>query len=560
MNKSALVFMLAVILPFYAHAKRTYKNINAIADEVIVKIKPAAVKDFKSQKSLNGFTVNSELNLLAGTFAVLKINKKISVTQALTSLNKNSMVEYAEPNYSYKAIGNKGTYDPQYSKLWGLENTGRNEPLPPPPPALGTVSNKGIKGVDINAIKAWQLSKGSKAVVIAVIDSGIDYNHPDLQSNMWVNQSEANGTEGIDDDGNGFIDDIHGYDFANNDGDPMDGNGHGTHCSGTIAAEHDNGIGIAGVMDKVSLMGIKFLTDKGAGTSAAALAAIDYATRMKVDIMSNSWGGGDYSQALKDVIVTANKAGIIFTASAGNSADNNDYVPHYPSSYDVDNVISVGAHNISDELASFSCYGKTSVHILAPGRNILSTIPNNSYAVYSGTSMATPYVTGAVGLYLALNGKTDPKTLRDDLMNSSVYGEQYGRKTLSGGRLDAYNFLAQITIPRPEKPDPSSWISLQVDPFQSAHPYIGGLPLSKTYQVPGAKYIRAKIYQFDMEQFYDYISVKDSSGNELERIDGTGSNRYTEYISGDTVVLDFNSDATVNYWGFLINEVEYILE
>jgi subtilisin family serine protease len=391
-----------------------------------------------------------------------------------------------------------------------------------------------------------------------VIDTGVDYNHPDLVSNIWTNQAELNGKAGVDDDGNGYIDDIHGYDFANKDGDPMDGNGHGTHCSGTIAAQHDNGIGIAGVMAKAQIVGVKFLTDEGSGSAADAILAIDYATKVGVDIMSNSWGGGGFSQALVDTIKRANDAGIIFTAAAGNSASNNDNTPQYPASYNVENVISVAAHNYNDDLASFSCYGPTTVHVAAPGRNILSTTPNNNYEVLSGTSMATPHVTGVVGLYLAQFGKQDPATLRDNLMKSSVYGAAYGRTTISGGRVDAYNFLSGIVTSRPAKPNPNAWISKSVSIFESAHPYANSSNIAKSYRVPGAKFIRATIRKFDIEENYDSLTVVDMNGTSIQRIDGKGANVSTEYVDGDTIELIFESDSSVNQWGFVIEEIEYI--
>ena len=180
--------------------------------------------------------------------------------------------------------------------------------------------------------------------------------------------------------------------LQNNDGDPMDGHSHGTHCAGTIGAVHDNEIGVSGVMADVSIVAIKFLTDRGSGTTANAVKAIQYATKLNVDLMSNSWGGGGFSQALYDAIEEASEAGIVFTAAAGISRSNNDQRPHYPSNYQIPNVISVAAHTAQDTLASFSCYGEKTVHVAAPGHKILSTTKKGGYAVYSGTSMATPHV------------------------------------------------------------------------------------------------------------------------------------------------------------------------
>jgi subtilisin family serine protease len=558
MKKSVLALVGVSMVLSTAHANKLQSETPAyVPGELIVKF-----KSLKNLKSLNGLDIGKHI---AKNTALVKFNHKSSIESLILDLNKNDNVEYAEPNYIVHAIKTKDSLwdrlnsvnsnDPKFNKLWGLVNTGNNEP---PSPSGGNSSSSGISGADVNALKAWGITKGSKAVRIAIIDTGVDYNHPDLKANMWTNTAEANGTPGVDDDGNGYVDDIHGYDFANKDGDPMDGNGHGTHCAGTIAAVHDNGIGIAGVMAEAEIVGVKFLTDQGSGSSADAIAAIDYSRRIGVDIMSNSWGGGGYSQALKDSIVAANKAGIIFTAAAGNSATDNNTTPHYPSNYEVDNVISVAAHNYNDGLASFSCYGSNTVHVAAPGRNILSTVPNNSYDVYSGTSMATPHVTGVVGLYLAHNGRTDTKDLRDRLMESSVYGPAYGKKTISGGRVDAYNFLAGIVEPRPAKPDPAAWQRTSVDVFESAHPYVNNGNGSITYTVPGAKFLRVVVRQHDLETNYDYLSIKDSNGIEVQRVDGKGTDTVTEYVDGDSITVDFTSDTSVQQWGYIIDEVEFI--
>ena len=231
---------------------------------------------------------------------------------------------------------------------------------------------------------------------------------------MWVNEAEANGEPGVDDDGNGYVDDIHGYDFANDDGDPMDGHGHGTHCAGVIGADH-NGDGIAGLMGDVQLVGIKFLTDSGSGDTINAIKSIDYATQVGVHIMSNSWGGGGFSQALKESIERARDAGILFVAAAGNSNSDNDKRPMYPATYDVENIISVGAMDGKGNKSSFSSYGETTVHVFAPGSNILSTVPGDAYRKMSGTSMATPYASAALGMLLASYQAFDIRDYKEQL-------------------------------------------------------------------------------------------------------------------------------------------------
>ena len=235
----------------------------------------------------------------------------------------------------------------------------------------------------------------------------------------------------------------------------MDGNGHGTHCAGTIGAVHNN-IGVPGVMANVSLVPVKFLTDEGSGSTEGAIKAIEYAIKVGVNVMSNSWGGGGYSEALKDVIEKAKNAGIVFVAAAGNSSTNNDTSPHYPSSYDVDNVIAVASIDSDGGISDFSCYGKQSVDVAAPGRDIYSTWPGGGYKSISGTSMATPHVSGVMGLYLSMYNFDSFVELKKKLMETAVYSSAYKNKILSQGRVDAFNFLTNTKPARPVSPPESN--------------------------------------------------------------------------------------------------------
>lgn len=551
------VLMASGLAHTYTHKDLSIQNFKS--DEILVKFKPGLKNQFYEKANFI-LGIKEEINTGFGEFAVLKTNG-MEIKSLLNDFKGNKNIFYAEPNYIYKAIGQKQydvygysatSSDPMYGDLWGLKNTGDNEPAG----SRGNSSNTGKAGADVNAENAWKITQGSKNIKIAVIDTGVDYNHPDLKDNMWTNEAELNGAPGVDDDGNGYIDDIHGYDFANNDGDPMDGNGHGSHCAGTIAASHNN-IGIAGVMKNASIIGVKFLTDQGSGTTADAIKAVDYATKLNVDIMSNSWGGGGASQALEDAIKRAAQAGIVFTAAAGNSATDNNSTPHYPSNYDVENVISVASHTYDDVLSDFSCYGSQTVHVAAPGQNVLSTTPGNAYSVYSGTSMATPHVTGVIGLYLAKYGRQDLSDFRELLMNTSVYRRSYDRKAISSGRVDAYNLLTHTITSRPAKPDPNSWISRAWN-MESDHPYKNDERLSDSITIPGAKFIRVIIKKYEIESRYDLLHVSDAQGNKVQSISGTGQDYATEYVEGDTLNLDFESDASVTKWGFVIEEVQYI--
>ncbi len=531
-------------------ARTLSAEIPHVPGEVVVKVKKGFLGSFLGKKSFLGAEVKKSMGLLAGEFVVLKSQSK-STLSLISDLKRMPEVLYAEPNFIYKAIN--FTSDPMYGKLWGMANTGRNEPN-----RNGDFSGSvGTSGADLNAEKAWDITKGTKNVVIAVIDTGIDYNHPDLKDNIWVNSKEIAGNN-VDDDANGYVDDIHGWNANANNGNPMDGNSHGTHCAGTIGAKHGNGIGVAGVMSDVSLMAVKFLSDEGSGSLADAVEAIDYATKMNVDIMSNSWGGGGFSQTLEDAIKAAKAKGILFVAAAGNDSTNNDSAPHYPSNYQVDNVVSVAAHTHQDSLASFSCYGKRTVHVAAPGHNILSTTPNNTYKVYSGTSMATPHVSGVLGLFIAENGRQEVKAVRDRLMATTVPSGAYRKTTIAGGRVDAYNFLTDTRIPR-QGPDEGAWrVESLAEVFETSHPYANNAKVTKTYTFSGAKFVKLVVDKYDLEANYDFITIKDGNGAVIEKLSGAGQNYETDYAETEKITVEFSSDSSEARWGAVIKNAKVI--
>ncbi|HEU5181952.1 MAG TPA: choice-of-anchor D domain-containing protein [Candidatus Polarisedimenticolia bacterium] len=353
-----------------------------------------------------------------------KLGKGVSAEAALQKLHGNPHLLYAEPNYlvGIDLVPN----DPRYPELYAMHNTGQTG---------------GTPGADIHAESAWSVSTGSRSVLVAVIDTGIDYNHPDLAANIWTNPGEIAGN-GIDDDHNGFIDDVHGYDFINNDGDPFDDHFHGTHCSGTIGGVGNNSIGVAGVNWQVSLMALKFLSAGGSGSTSDAVRAVEYGTQMGVDITSNSWGGGGFSQTLLDAINAAGAADILFVAAAGNAASNTDLFPQYPASYNARSIVSVAATDHNDHLASFSNYGLTTVDLGAPGVDILSSLPGAAYGLLSGTSMATPHVAGAAALIRAVAPGIGVEELKATLLASVDPIPALTGRTVTGGRLNAFRPIA----------------------------------------------------------------------------------------------------------------------
>jgi subtilisin family serine protease len=301
----------------------------------------------------------------------MKLRPGMNVEAAIASLKQSTNLEYAEPNYIYRALATPN--DPEFGQLWGLNNTGQTG---------------GTTDADIDAPEAWDIHKGSPDVVIAVTDSGVAYNHPDLDdgsnSNIWTNDAEFNGAPGIDDDGNGYVDDVHGWDFVGDDSDPTDYHTHGTHVAGTIAAIGNNSAGITGVNWYASIMPLRIMGSFGVADTANIIEGISYAVDNGAKVINASWGGGDFSQALYDAISHANDQGVLFVAAAGNGGDDaigddNDASPFYPASYDLPNIISVAATDHNDNLGDFSNYGATSVDVAAPGVFIRSSVPTIGY-------------------------------------------------------------------------------------------------------------------------------------------------------------------------------------
>jgi len=286
---------------------------------------------------------------------------------------------------------------------------------------------------------AWNLSAG-EGTVVAVLDSGVDFEHPDLAGNIWRNHGESE--NGIDDDGNGLVDDIHGWNFEGNNNRPVDPkSNHGTHVAGTIGAVAHNGRGIAGHAPRVKIMPLKFLGGDGSGRTSDAIRGIDYAIRMKAYVINASWGSGARSAALSQALDRARAAGILFVAAAGNSGQNNDQAGFYPAGYPHDNIVRVAASDRYDRLASFSNYGVASVDLAAPGLNIFSTLNGSSYGTKSGTSMAAPLVAGVLASMMALRPDLKHQQVRGLLFDSVLVAKGLRGRVGTGGRVRAEEAL-----------------------------------------------------------------------------------------------------------------------
>lgn len=332
--------------------------------------------------------------------------------------------------------------DPESSKLWGLNNQGQ---------VINGVA--GTPDADIDLPEALAHATIQTQVVVGIVDTGIDYNHPDLRDNMWKNPGEIAGNN-RDDDGNGFIDDVYGFNFVNNTGNPMDDDEHGTHVAGTIAASLNNSQGVAGIASGAAkLMAIKFLDANGSGTYANAIRALNYATMMSsrgvnLKVLNNSWGGYGTVPALEDAVNATNAAGMLFVASAGNESNDNDgEFKAIPASYAASNIISVAATNNLDELASFSNYGVATVDLAAPGVGILSTTPGNRYQLFNGTSMAAPHVAGALALAWACHPDKTSTEIQDALFGSVDALDSLDGSVATGGRLNVNNLLTALEDP-----------------------------------------------------------------------------------------------------------------
>jgi subtilisin family serine protease len=440
----SLAVLASLLLACVVHAATPPSPAAFAPDEVLIKFRPTATA--RATAAITEALGADRLRTLDPIgVQVLRVPTG-TVQSAIDRYRGDPSVEYVEPNYRWhvSAIPN----DPYFPNLWGMQNTGQTG---------------GTPGADIRAPQAWSVFTGSASVLVGIVDTGIDYTHPDLAANVWTNPGEIPGN-GIDDDNNGYVDDLHGWDFINHDNDPMDDNGHGTHVSGTVAGVGNNGIGVAGVCWTARLVALKFLDSGGFGSTDDAIAAINYAAANGVRVINASWGGGGYSQALHDAIEAAGIAGVVFVAAAGNNASDTDAFPNYPSAYDLPSIVAVAASTHNDVLAGFSNWGATTVDLAAPGENIFSTFPGNSYTVFSGTSMATPHVAGALALLIGRFPNLTVAGAKAQLLAHVHPLASLTGKVLTGGRLDAFGAISD-----PDTIPPGAVTDLHVTDVQGDH-------------------------------------------------------------------------------------------
>ncbi|CAJ1364916.1 unnamed protein product [Effrenium voratum] len=413
----------------------------------------------KNLESRHGAKVKSFDHLGGLAFAELKNTSLKSYCQLFVDLENDPLVAFVEEDKTWHAIGNtiqveedlflspgkKPLPRPRVGRMHRSQSASSNARSTPNDDEFDELwgLHQG-NDVDIDAPEAWAIHQGLNGrVIIAVIDTGVDYNHEDLRNQMWTNPGEIPG-DGIDNDDNGFVDDVYGYNFYAGNGDPMDSNGHGTHCAGTIGAEAGNSVGVAGVSWKPQIMALKFLGPNG-GSTSDAIRSVDYAVQMGAQISSNSWGGGGVSEALRAAITEAANQNHLFIVAAGNDAQNNEVTPSYPCNYNLPNMICVASTDSQNDISSFSNWGTNVVHIAAPGSRIYSTYPNNGYASLSGTSMATPHVSGVAALVLDYVPTLTYRELRQLILDSAVRFDKFASKVSTGALLNAHAALVMAS-------------------------------------------------------------------------------------------------------------------
>jgi len=437
--------------------------------------------------------------------------------------------------------------DPMLSLQWYLYNYGQ----------LNEKGVKGIPGSDIGLFPALSIYSPKREIIIAVIDSGIDLTHEDVDSSvLWTNPHEISGN-GIDDDNNGYIDDVHGINFTHKVHDVQDRHYHGTHVTALLSSIRGNGIGISGATPSIKIMPIVIFGLGSTATRDQIAQGIRYACDHGAHILSNSWGSKYDNANLKEAIEYCHKKGVLFVNASGNSRENVDVEPQFPTNYQVPNQIVVGATDNRDRSAIFSNYGEQ-VDIAAPGDMVLSLMPKNNYRALSGTSQATPLVAGALAMLWAQEPHLTHMEVKARLLNTSDQFLALSRWVRSSARLNMYNLLSGREGRRlPEVP--KGEIEKRAFGLESRHPYSMNHHNVWKFTFDGAKAIRLHFKRFELDTYGDFLEIRDSEAQVADRLNGDlGQNFYSQWISGDVVEIEFFTDKSLQLWGFEIDHIEVI--
>lgn len=511
-----------------------------VEGQLIVGLKP----NVTMSSALAGY----EATVLDKDLAIYKLKFSGDMDTAIAALSSKEGVDFVEPNYKV-SIGQAkpAPRDTLWMQLWGLKNYGQNS----------SQGAEGNEGSDIQALEAWTKTTGSKTVRVGVIDSGVDYNHPDLKPNMRGNSAELNGVPGVDDDGNGYADDVYGWDFIGDlntkpyygqigSPNPMDENGHGTHVAGTIGAYGNNQVGVVGVNWEVEIVALKFLNKDGSGQNADAVRAIRYAADNDIDVINASWGGGPASNAMKKVIEYAESKGVLFVAAAGNDSKNNDHTDSYPSNYEVESLISVAASDNRDRIAKFSNIGFKKVHLAAPGVDIMSTVPldalerSEPYASFSGTSMAAPHVAGAAALLIASDGsfKKNPKAIKERILQTVDVLPNMTTVVSSGGRLNLNRMVNNTTTGLSLASQ--SWTEV---PYSVSTPRYPQERVNNHWVIeqPGAKAIQIHLQSSNYDSAFDVAVIYDENFRRVMDVPTPIVDEWLPPILGSKVYIKFSN-------------------
>jgi len=446
-----------------------------------------------------------------------------------------------QPNFRYR---NLESQDPYFDVSWALRNQGQ---------AISSWG-KGVSGRDLNVLGAWKYATGSQSIKIAILDTGIKWNHEDLLQNLRPVSNELT-PNGKDDDGNGWIDDPLGWNFINQTAFPFDDNGHGTFCSGIIGADWKNEKGSRGVLENTSLLPVKILDHLGQGSTATAIEGIEYAVSSGAEVINMSWGGDRFDTALYHSMKEAAQKGVLFVAAAGNSSGNNDDPSEsvYPASFSIPGLISVAAYDPKGERASFSQFGKQRVHIGAPGVAILGP-ELEGYGFRSGTSFAAPFVTGVAALVKSKMPQLSGETLKTRILKTGEPLHHYEKYyTESGSLVNAENALLGKEPSQNEVP--LKW-QRRSSYFESEHPYRPHTFSSKKVVEPGARYLRIHFKKFETEKKFDWVTLKDKNGKIVYRYSGALSPFTSFEAEGDEIEVEFSSDYNRQLHGFEIDYIE----